>query len=95
MTCAPNVDSNQPANPCTLISLCCLHEGTLHQWLLKNLSSEDSDQTADAQADLNLYWAHVESTFSVVAALMFSWRNKKRIDLKASMGGFKLKYATF
>ena len=34
----------------------------------QNAPSEDSDQSANAQTDLNLRWVHSESTFSDVAA---------------------------
>ena len=32
---APNKDSNQPVCPHSLLSLCCLHEESLHPWLSK------------------------------------------------------------
>ena len=39
---------------------------------IENAPSEDSDQPAHAQADLNLRWAHMsEGTFSDVRAYLF------------------------
>ena len=37
LKCTPNVDSDQSVHLCSLISLCCLHEATLHPWLSKML----------------------------------------------------------
>ena len=35
----------------------------------KNISNEDSDQTADVPADQNIYWVHMpEGTFSDASA---------------------------
>ena len=45
LTCAPNIDSNQPLHLSSLNSLCCSHEETLHSLAIQNASSEDSDQT--------------------------------------------------
>ena len=57
LTCASNEDSDQPACPRSLISLRCLHKETLHPW------------KSNAQADLNLRWAHMsEGMFSEVVA---------------------------
>ena len=40
-------------------SIRCPHEETLQPWLSKNAFSENSDHTANAQADLNLHWARM------------------------------------
>ena len=64
----PNKDSNQPAHPGSLISLCCLHEKTAFL-AIENVPSEVSDKTGNVQADLNLHWVHMsEVTFSDVTA---------------------------
>ena len=68
----PNKDSNQPAHPGSLISLCCLHEKTAFL-AIENVPSEVSDKTGNVQADLNLHWVHMsEVTFSDVTA-HFTW----------------------
>ena len=35
LACAPREGSNAPAHPCSLISLHCPHEETLHLWIFK------------------------------------------------------------
>ena len=71
---APNEDSNQPAHPCSLTrvfdirlkKLCILVYPNCAQWRCWS-------DCANAQADLNLRWAHrSEGTFSDVAAHMCS-----------------------
>ena len=44
LTCTPNEDSDQPANPRSLIS-CCSHEETT-SLAIQNVPSEDSNQSA-------------------------------------------------
>ena len=46
LTCAPNEDSDQPANLDPDHSLHCPHEETSNPWLSKIAPFEDSDQTA-------------------------------------------------
>ena len=97
-TYAPNENWNQSAHRRSLIwaSLSALRSFTL--LAIQNAPSEDSDQPAHAQADLNIRWAHMsESTISDVVALMLIldgfictswiwwsfWTNSKiRINLK-------------
>ena len=63
---ASNDDSNMPAHPSSLVSLCCPHEETLHPSLSKIHTVVNC---ANAQADLNLCLAHMsEGTFSDVTA---------------------------
>ena len=52
----------------SLISLRCPHEDTLHPWLSKMHQRWFRSDCANAQADLNLRWAHMSKcTFSNVA----------------------------
>ena len=56
-------------HPCSLLSLCCLHEETLHPWLSK---------MHPAQSALTLHWAHVHKyVFWHCASYVFSWRKDK------------------
>ena len=75
ITCAPNEDSNQPAHPRSLIrvfavrmtKLCILGYPTCAKWRFWSAC-------ANAQADLNLHWAHLsKGTFSDVAVHMSKW----------------------
>ena len=60
-------DLNQPVNPSYLP---CLYEETASV-AIQNAPSEDSDQTAQMQSDLNLLWTHIsEGMFSLVGACM-------------------------
>ena len=73
LTCAPNENSDQPAHPRSLIRVFAVHRKKL--WIigypLCALWRFLSD-CANAQADLNLPWAHMsEGTFSDVAARIY------------------------
>ena len=72
LTCAPNEDSNQPAHPRSLIRVFVVHKKIL--WILgypKRAQRRFWSDCANAQADLNLRWAHMcECTFSDVVAHM-------------------------
>ena len=53
------------------------------------MPSKDSDQTADAQADQNLCWAHMsKDMFSDLAALMFVILTLFPIILVSNVGFF-------
>ena len=58
MTCAPSEDSDQPGHLPGLIRVFAIL--MKKAWVLSYplSDSEDSDQTAGAQADLRLRWAH-------------------------------------
>ena len=50
---------SQPAHPHSLIKHFVVRMKKLSNLANQNVLSEDSDQTTDAQADLNLRWAHM------------------------------------
>ena len=65
MTCAPNEDSVQPAQPRSLISLHCPHEEALGPWLFL----ERTAKTLIRQADLSVRLAHMS----------FCWKSSWRL----------------
>ena len=56
--CAQRKDQNQPAHPISLTSLRCPHKETLHPCYTKCARWWVWSDCANAQADLNLRWAH-------------------------------------
>ena len=73
--CAPSEDSDQPRTQISLGTCLVWSESTLcTQWVAKDLSSvhADSEDSADAQADLGLRWAYMPFCwFYHVLAQMF------------------------
>ena len=66
--CVPNEDLNQPVHLLSLIKVLIV-SGNFATLAIQNLTSEDSDQTTNAQSDLNLHWEHMsEGAFSDVVA---------------------------
>ena len=60
MTCAPSEDSDQPGHLPSLISLRCLHEGTMGHTLPTECTGKTLIRLCWwAQADLSLSWAHM------------------------------------
>ena len=82
--CAPSEDSDQPG-----IRLVWSESSLCAQWVAKDPSflhadSEDSDQTADAQADLSLHWAHSHFVGFVMSRLILfkiAWRTSAGKEL--------------
>ena len=79
LTCASNEDSNQPVHPCRLASSLS-HEETVHSWLAKWAQWRFWSDSANAQADLNLRWAHTsENTFSDIVAHIFTIKRTQKV----------------
>ena len=69
MIYAPNEDSNQPVHMCSLIGVFVIRTKILHFRLSKMRPVKIQISLRNAQADLNLLWAHFfEGTFSAVTA---------------------------
>ena len=67
LTCAPNKDSNQPAHPRSLTRVFVIRIKKL--CIIGYTKYANTKYCANAQADLNLRWAHMsDGTFSYVAA---------------------------
>ena len=70
---APNENPNKPAHPRSLIRVFVGNVKKLCTLTIQNAPSEDSDQTAKTQADLNLRGVIMsKGTFSDVAARVFN-----------------------
>ena len=63
LTCAPNEDSIS-------LRICAVwSESSLHVYRIKTVPSEDSDQTANMHADLNLPWRHMSEAGNAMIRL--------------------------
>ena len=62
-----------------LISLCCLHDESLHPWLSKMHPVKIWSDCVNVHAHQNPHWAPMpKDMFLGVAARMFLWRNKRK-----------------
>ena len=73
LTCASNKDSNQIAHPRSLIRVFVVRMKKLCFLTIKNAPNENSDETTNAHADLNLHWVHMSEVRFVTLWLVRLW----------------------